>query len=178
MASTTPYPFAAAPDIIRAHQKDAYFTGHLTNTLSDLHRRLLGARSTHALGPELRTLASLLYFSLTTLPGNRTLGEEYCDLVQVEGGSSSAGRQGRLPDVRRRAGYIAGSVLLPYVVSRALPALRSRLRKVLEKRIASLREHEKTTGREWKLCNYMLRNLSSLTSSAPIQALTLAAFYF
>ncbi|VUC20543.1 unnamed protein product, partial [Clonostachys rosea] len=55
---SSPFPFATAPDIIRSHQKDAYFTGHLTNTLTDLHRRLLGARATHAVAPELRTSAS------------------------------------------------------------------------------------------------------------------------
>ncbi|PTB81448.1 hypothetical protein M440DRAFT_1322666 [Trichoderma longibrachiatum ATCC 18648] len=81
--SSSPYPFAAAPDIVRSHQKDAYFTGNLANSLTDLHRRLFGARSAHALAPELRTAASLLYFGLTTLPGHRTLGEEYCDLVQA-----------------------------------------------------------------------------------------------
>ncbi|EGX93943.1 peroxisome assembly protein 10 [Cordyceps militaris CM01] len=79
--TASPYPFAAAPDIVRAHQKDAYFTGHLANTLTELHRRVLGARATHARAPELRTVAALVYYGLTTLPGNRTLGEEYCDLV-------------------------------------------------------------------------------------------------
>ena len=82
--TSSPYPFAAAPDIIRAHQKDAYFQGVLTNQLTDLHRRLRGARSAHAWAAEARTAADLLYLCLTTLPGNRTLGEEYCDLVQVE----------------------------------------------------------------------------------------------
>ncbi|KAK7226431.1 hypothetical protein V2G26_014434 [Clonostachys chloroleuca] len=112
---SSPFPFATAPDIIRSHQKDAYFTGHLTNTLTDLHRRLLGARATHAVAPELRTSASLLYFALTTLAGNRTLGEEYCDLVQLEGDT------GKLPSLERRASYIAGSILLPYAASRLLP---------------------------------------------------------
>ena len=120
-STASPYPFASAPDIVRAHQKDAYFTGHLANTLTDLHRRLLGARSAHALAPELRSLAALLYFALTTLPGNRTLGEEYCDLVQVESPT------GRLPALRTRAAYIAGTIVLPYLVSRALPGLRTRL---------------------------------------------------
>ncbi|KAL6869946.1 peroxisome biogenesis factor 10 [Amphichorda felina] len=175
----SPFPFAAAPDIIRSHQKDAYFTGHLTNTLTDLHRRLLGARSAHALAPELRTAASLLYFALTTLPGNRTLGEEYCDLVQLEG------QTGRLPSVRRRAAYVAGSILLPYLVSRSLPGLRQRLRRLLERRLDSLRRRDALKGadagtkaRETRLWEYILQHLPSLTSSAPFQALTLAVFYF
>lgn len=174
MSTSSPYPFATAPDIIRANQKDLYFTGSLLNTLTDLHRRLLGARSAHSLAPELRTLASLLYFSLTTLPGNRTLGEEYCDVIQVEGDT------GKLPAAGRRAAYVLGTVLLPYFVSRGLPTLRARLRKVLEKRIATLRAKE-TNGkksRETRLWEYMLHHLSSLTASAPLQAITLAIFYF
>lgn len=170
--SSSPYPFASAPDIIRAHQKDAYFTGHLTSTLSDLHRRLLGARATHALGPELRTLAGLLYYALTTLPGNRTLGEEYCDLVQIDA------KDGQLPHVRTRAAYIAGSILLPYLVSRILPGLRTRLRRLLDRRLDSLRQEGKAAGREARFWDYILRHLSSVASAAPVQAVTLALFYF
>lgn len=172
-SSTSPYPFAAAPDIIRAHQKDAYFTGHLTNTLSDLHRRLLGARATHALGPELRTAASLIYFALTTLPGNRTLGEEYCDLVQVDSADGN-----RLPSVRRRALYIVGSVLVPYLVSRVLPGLRARLRRLLDRRLEALRQQGKPEGREARVWGYITSHLTSITSSAPVQAVVLALFYF
>ncbi|KAG9257838.1 RING-1 like protein [Emericellopsis atlantica] len=167
----SPFPFAAAPDIIRSHQKDAYFTGHLTNTLTDLHRRLLGARSAHALAPELRTVATLLYFALTTLPGNRTLGEEYCDLVQLEGNN------GKLPSLRRRAGYIVASILVPYGVSRALPGLRTRLRRVLEARLAVQRQKD-PKSRQARILEYILRHLPSLTPSAPLHALTLAVFYF
>jgi peroxin-10 len=169
----SPYPFAAAPDIIRSHQKDAYFTGHLANTLTDVLRRLLGARSAHALAPELRSLATLLYFSLTTLPGNRTLGEEYCDLVQVD-----VSDRGRLPALRARAAYVAGSVVLPYLASRLLPGLRARLRKLLERRLDSLRQKGHAASKEARVWEYFSRHLSAMTSSAPFQALTLALFYF
>ncbi|QUC17774.1 uncharacterized protein UV8b_02015 [Ustilaginoidea virens] len=170
---SSPYPLAAAPDIVRAHQKDAYFTGHLANTLSDLCRRLLGARSTHALAPELRSLAALLYFALTTLPGNRTLGEEYCDLVQVE-----SSPLGRLPHVRRRAAYIGGAILLPYLAGRALPPLRARLRGLVDARLESLRRKGGRSRREARAWEYVSDRLPSLTSAAPAQAVTLALFYF
>ena len=175
-SSSSPFPYATAPDIIRAHQKDAYFAGYLTNTLTDLHRRLRGARATHAVAPELRTVSSLLYFGLTTFPGNRTLGEEYCDLVQVD-----ASEDGKLPGLKSRAAYIAGSILAPYLAGRVVPSARSRVRKLLESRINTLRKNGKTleaNSREAKMWDYMLRNLSSLTSSAPIQAVTLSLFYF
>lgn len=174
-SSSSPFPFAAAPDIVRAHQKDAYFTGYLANTFTDLHRRLFGARSSHALSPELRSLATLVYFSLTTLPGNRTLGEEYCDLVQVDASSPGGGQ---LPALRTRSAYIAGTILLPYLVSRILPGLRSRLRKLVERRLDSLQQKGKAAGREARLWGYLSNHLFSLTSAAPIQAVTLALFYF
>lgn len=172
-AAASPFPFAAAPDIVRAHQKDAYFTGHLANTITDLYRRVLGARATHAAAPELRSLATLVYFCLTTLPGNRTLGEEYCDLVQVNGSEN-----GRLPNLQTRASYIAGSILLPYIVSRTLPGLRTRVRKLIEKRIQTLKAKGKEESREARVWEYIANHLSSLTSSAPVQALTLTLFYF
>ncbi|KAJ4144831.1 hypothetical protein LMH87_003701 [Akanthomyces muscarius] len=172
-ATASPYPFAAAPDIVRAHQKDAYFTGHLANTFTELYRQVFGARATHARAPELRSVAALVYFALTTLPGNRTLGEEYCDLVQV-----SARENGRLPALPTRAAYIAGSILLPYAVSRALPALRARARNLLERRIESLEESGKKDGREARVLGYVAAHLASLTSAAPLQAVTLALFYF
>lgn len=184
--TSSPYPFAAAPDVIRSHQKDAYFTGHLANTLTDLHRRLLGARSAHASAPELRAAASLLYFGLTTLPGNRTLGEEYCDLVQVESGVG--GRGGRLPSLSRRAAYVVGSIIVPYLAGRALPHLRSRLRALLDRRLALLRAQNSTNTteggkdpaatRQYRLLSYLSANLSPLTSPSPWRAAVLAAFYF
>ncbi|KAI1487435.1 Pex12 amino terminal region-domain-containing protein [Biscogniauxia mediterranea] len=198
-SSSSPYPYAFAPDIIRAHQKDAYFQGVLTNQLSDLHRRLLGARSAHAWSSESRTIADLLYLCLTTLLGNRTLGEEYCGLVQVEAGS--AGRKtagtaaavgGSLPALPRRAAYIAGSILLPYGLSRVLPSIRARIRARLQRNLAratatsdskssnSQQQQQKKRKKTWsyRLQAYALANLSTLTSPAPVHALSLALFYF
>ncbi|PFH59690.1 hypothetical protein XA68_12013 [Ophiocordyceps unilateralis] len=150
-SSPTPYPFASAPDIV--------------------WRRLAGARSAHGRAPELRFLGALLYLGLTTVAGNRTLGEEYCHLVQVEAGA------GRLPALAARAAYVVAAVVVPYLVGRLLPGLRSCLRSVLERRRAVLAAREKSTV-ETRLVDYVLGHLSSLTSAAPLQALTLALFYF
>jgi peroxin-10 len=172
--TSSPYPFAAAPDIIRAHQKDAYFQGVLTNQLSDLYRRLRGARSAHAWATEIRTFADALYLCLTTLIGNRTLGEEYCDLVQVEAPSHPifpptkppsqppsndtnataeqivGGGEGGpyLPTISRRAGYILTSVLLPYLAHRTLPSFRSLLRNLIRARLATLTRQGRDEARD------------------------------
>ncbi|KAL0939126.1 pex2 pex12 amino terminal region [Colletotrichum truncatum] len=170
---SSPYPYASAPDIIRAHQKDAYYKGHLSNNLTSLHRLLLGARSAHSATPLHRLLADTLYFCLTTLPGNRTLGEEYCDLVQLHVGSEDD-TAGALPTLARRASYIATSVLLPYFLGGLLPSVRARIRSSLQ---SSLSKAKAGTTRQ-KLVSYILANLPSITSAAPIHAATLAVFYF
>ncbi|KAG5929646.1 hypothetical protein E4U60_007356 [Claviceps pazoutovae] len=167
----SPYTVAAAPDIVRAHQKDTYFTGHLTDAVTDLHRRLFGARSSHAAAPDLRSLGSLIYLCLTTLPGNRTLGEEYCDLVQVES------LHGRLPDVSKRATYIGGTIIFPYLVSRLLPVLRNCFCILIQRRVQKLWKQGKQTSRGAYAWHYIANYLPSLTSAGPIRAVTLALFY-
>ncbi|KAK1981426.1 Pex12 amino terminal region-domain-containing protein, partial [Colletotrichum cereale] len=176
---SSPYPYASAPDIIRAHQKDAYYKGHLSNTLTSLHRLLLGARSAHASAPLHRLVADTLYLGLTTLPGNRTLGEEYCDLVQLHVGDDDPA--GALPTLPRRAAYIATSVLLPYLLGRLLPAARARLRAALERALGTTKPGDAPstfTSTRKILAAYLLANLPSLTSAAPLHAATLAVFYF
>ncbi|KAL8679323.1 MAG: hypothetical protein Q9186_004370 [Xanthomendoza sp. 1 TL-2023] len=167
--STFTYPFATSPDIIRSNQKDAFFTSTLTTHLSTILRRLYGQRFTQTHTSELSTFSELLYLSLTTFIGNRTLGEEYCDIIQVQG------EDGRAPAVGRRVGYILSCVVLPYVLTRALPAFRARVRMKLE---ARLREREKTREVTMPVEKYVLDNLGMITSPSPVYALTLAVFYF
>ncbi|KAF4874617.1 Peroxisome biogenesis factor 10 [Colletotrichum siamense] len=173
---SSPYPYASAPDIIRAHQKDAYYKGHLSNTLTSLHRLLLGARSAHSATSLHRLLADTLYLALTTLPGNRTLGEEYCDLVQLHVPPSDPSAA-ELPALPRRASYIATSVLLPYALGRLLPSVRARIRAALQSSLPKGQHQTPGTTRQ-KLAAYILANLPSLTSAAPLHAATLAVFYF
>ena len=181
------YPFATSPDVIRSHQKDAYFSGVLLEQLSTLLRKVKGARYAHTYTSETHVLSELLYLGLTTLIGNRTLGEEYCDIVQVEG------ENGRLPALGRRAGYILSCILGPYLLGRILPAFRKRIRAKLEAnmgRYGRLRqkaqEQEKESGSTKatsmplgaRIQRYILQNLDTLTSPSPVYALSLATFYF
>lgn len=181
------YPFATSPDIIRSHQKDAYFSGVLLDQLSTLLRKLYGARFAHTYVSETRVLGELLYLGLTTLIGNRTLGEEYTDIVQVESES------GRLPALGRRAGYILGCILGPYILGRALPAFRKRIRAKLEANLrwyarqqARAQQQAQESGSKgrigrpigMRLQKYILQNLDTITSPSPVYALSLATFYF
>ncbi|KAF3005982.1 peroxisome bioproteinsis factor 10 [Curvularia kusanoi] len=169
------YPYATSPDIIRSHQKDAYFSGVLLERLSTLVRKLYGARAAHTLHPETRVSSELLYLILTTLLGNRTLGEEYCDIVQIDAHS------GRLPALGARVGYILSCVLAPYGLGKILPVLRRRVRAKLE---ANLKRGARKGGdvssptAAGRVQSYILANLDTLTSPSPIYALSLATFYF
>lgn len=238
-SSLQSYPPAAAPDIIRAHQKDEYFRGRLANELAEVHRRLRGTRSAHAWANEGRLAADIAYLGLTTLAGRRTLGEEYCDVVQVtapgdsiswplfggkerrkdgagkisatedgddERDGDEEGRRlgGRLPSTRRRLLYVLASTVVPYIMSRALPSVRVRLRAALERRLsawtAELKEARKAQQQQRersrarpsrsdrttrlltirvRVARYILTHLSAIFSPAvPARALTLALFYF
>lgn len=174
------YPWAAAPDIIRANQKDAYFQSILLTQLSSVIRSLYGTRSEHKWSNEASVFTELLYLSLTTFIGNRTLGEEYCDIVQVEDDTN------RLPSLARRSGYILSSVLMPYTLMKFLPALRKRLRAKLEKtlkrahhrRVSNPENSQHPPKKVNQFQEYVLKNLDSLTSPAPVYAVSLAVFYF
>ena len=166
------YPFAAAPDIIRAHQKDSYFEGILLNHLSNLLRRLYGARFLHTYTSEARTFSELLYLGLTTFIGNRTLGEEYCDIVQIEDDTL------KLPAISRRAGYIITSILLPYSLTKVLPNFRSRIRGKLEANLRRLTKNHQQKSKSYRIQSYFLDHLATITSPSPVYALTLTIFYF
>lgn len=166
------YPFAAAPDIIRSDQKDAYFQGIILNHLSNLLRKTYGARFLHTYTSEAHTVSDLLYLALTTLIGNRTLGEEYCDIVQIEDDTL------RLPEIPRRAGYILTSILLPYSLTRILPSFRSRIRTKLESNLRRLTSKAQTKTKAYKIQSYLLAHLPTITSPSPLYALTLTIFYF
>ena len=174
------YPFAAAPDIIRSHQKDVYFQTVLLTRLEAVIRSLYGARTAHSWTVEARTLTELLYHGLTTFVGNRTLGEEYTDIVQVEDNTH------RLPSIMRRSGYILASVLLPYALSRFLPALRRRLRAKLDatlkkqhrRRASSPNRSKQPHSAIFHIQEYILKHLDTITSPSPFYATSLAIFYF
>jgi peroxin-10 len=166
------YPFATSPDILRTHQKDAYVTGTISAQASTILRALLGARFAHKYSDATNHLSELLYLCITTLLGNRTLGEEYCDVIQIEDDTL------RLAGLGRRVGYIASVVFAPWVAGKSLPALRRRVRAKLEWNIEHAKQRRKPMTRALKLQEYILKHLDTLTSPQPIYALSLATFYF
>ena len=81
--STPNFPLAAQPDMVRAAQKDEYYGHGMHAQIREAAIFLLGNRRFIKYEQEIRMLGDLAYYSLTTLVGQQTLGEEYCDLTQV-----------------------------------------------------------------------------------------------
>jgi peroxin-10 len=171
------YPFATSPDILRVHQKDAYMTAQLSSDASNILRTLMGARFAHKHSSTTSMLSELGYLCVTTLLGNRTLGEEYCDVIQVSSASPSL----PLPGLIQRLSYIISVTLTPWALSHSLPALRRRLHSKLEhntsRQRARLKQGEQAS-RSLRFQEYILKHLDVLTSISPIYAISLIAFYF
>lgn len=78
------FPFAPQPEIIRATQKDVYFAHYLQSqiksTLSEILPSHVMMKCEHWIG----VFGLLLYEWLTIGTGKLSLGEEYCDLKQIE----------------------------------------------------------------------------------------------
>jgi len=104
--------FEDAPQahILRALQKDQYYISGLHQRIEDLAANALHRRA-YGMEEELRMLTYCCYFGLTTLIGKQTLGEEYCDIMQVDGFR-------RHPSKFRRVCLVAIQCLAPYLFRR------------------------------------------------------------
>ncbi|KAL3156613.1 hypothetical protein ABBQ38_000900 [Trebouxia sp. C0009 RCD-2024] len=103
------FPAAAQPDVVRASQKDELYLHYLTDACHDAVRRLLGPRRALLWNRETAVAAQLLYHGLTTGAGVQTLGEEYCDILQV------TGRTGVPPGTVQRGLLVLLQALLPHL---------------------------------------------------------------
>lgn len=108
------FPPATQPDIVRASQKDEFYLKFLNDQIFDLVNKALGARTALRFQRELGLLGTLSFFVLTTVLGKQTLGEEYCDIVQITSNSNT------IPNVKNRALLTAIHVVFPYVFEKIL----------------------------------------------------------
>jgi len=76
--------FAEGPLIARSLQKDVFYINELRMKLTDLLMDWIGARRLTHLLADVSPIAQALYVLLTTGAGQRTLGEEYCQLLPVD----------------------------------------------------------------------------------------------
>ncbi|DBB14188.1 TPA: hypothetical protein ACH3X3_001137 [Trebouxia sp. C0006] len=103
------FPAAAQPDVVRASQKDELYLHYLIDACHDAVRRLLGPRRALLWNRETAVVGQILYCSLTTGAGMQTLGEEYCDILQV------TGSVGLPPGTVRRGFLVLLQTMMPYL---------------------------------------------------------------
>ncbi|KAL3688505.1 hypothetical protein R1sor_014814 [Riccia sorocarpa] len=76
---------AAQPEVMRAAEKDENYVGQVCEACYDAFRHTFGTRLAVAYQNEMKLAGRVPYYLLTTGSGLQTLGEEYCDIVQVSG---------------------------------------------------------------------------------------------
>ncbi|KAI8047897.1 Pex12 amino terminal region-domain-containing protein [Thamnidium elegans] len=119
---TMDFPYGAQPDIIRANQKDVYYQMVLQEQMTRVAQQFLGARRQHQWQKEINTVSNFCYYGLTTLLGTQTLGEEYCDLVQIDQNNQT------YPGLIRRFMLVFAQAVLPYIYTRSVSQLKKQSR--------------------------------------------------
>ena len=105
-------PAASQPDIIRANQKDAYALLMFREQVENAARVIGGNRRMLAWQHEIPVIADAIYYTLTTLAGAQTLGEEYCEIVQTSAGTRA------LPGFARRLALVMLQTVGPYAATK------------------------------------------------------------
>ncbi|KAI9319268.1 Pex12 amino terminal region-domain-containing protein [Dichotomocladium elegans] len=163
------FPSGAQPDIIRANQKDVYYLTLLQEQMSAVCQLFLGSRFQHQWQKEIHTFSDFCYYGLTTLLGTQTLGEEYCDLVQVNRTMEF------YPGLLRRISLVFAHTLLPYIYSRGVAELKRRGRRPPSQIHQNHSETHK--DRLSRLVQTWLPTLQEVFQKA-VRPMHLAIFYF
>lgn len=108
---------AGQPELVRSNQKDVYYLGFLREGVGQIYRNIRGPFSWIKLKAELELLADICYFGITTINGFQTLGEEYCNVVQVDRSKK------RVPSLLRRGSLVLLYVFGPYMIDKTLRKL-------------------------------------------------------
>ena len=156
---------AGAPELVRCNQKDRFYTDHLTSILSDISRQVLPLRVWLRWQRELQLLAEVGYYGLTTLIGNQTLGEEYCNIIQT--GPPMAARSVAAGFFRRFLSVMLQTLGL-YMVEKTLEVLQRRV----EQRDLNLLQFNE---REYELLEKVICFLEEVVTG--VNQLHLALFY-
>ena len=124
---------AGAPELVRSSQKDRFYAEHIHSLLSESSRQVLPLRWWLGWQRELQLLAEVVYYGLTTVLGNQTLGEEYCNTVQVKRSSENGSGSGVLnryvvPGAIRRTLAVVLQTFGPYLVEKGFEALYQKIR--------------------------------------------------
>lgn len=100
--------------LIRSSQKDEFYQSLLRNNANEAFQTAAGSKRWLDWRREAELLTDLVYFSLTTVSGYQTLGEEYVNMVAVDPSRR------KVPSVWRRLVFVLAHSLVPYLLGRAL----------------------------------------------------------
>eukprot|EP00803_Ostreobium_quekettii_P005399 evm.model.scf_280EXC.3 EVM.evm.TU.scf_280EXC.3 scf_280EXC:8368-11943(+) len=134
------FPSAAQLDIIRASQKDEIYVQGVVESCYSAVQKLLGPLKAMEYTREIKFLGELLYYYLRTGTGLQTLGEEYCDLLQVTG-------KGVEPSRSQRGLQILLQTVLPYVSTKIALNLDAQARGA----VRGEGPRQQQSGRQWSL---------------------------
>uniref|UniRef100_A0A8C4KR59 RING-type E3 ubiquitin transferase n=2 Tax=Dromaius novaehollandiae TaxID=8790 RepID=A0A8C4KR59_DRONO len=105
---------AGPAQLVRCGQKDELYRSGLRSGAGAALHGLAGAKRWLEWKKEIELLSDIAYFSLTTLSGYQTLGEEYVNVVQVDSTKK------RVPSFLRRAILISLHTVVPYCLEKGL----------------------------------------------------------
>lgn len=157
---------AGAPVLVRCNQKDRFYTDHITTLLSETSRQLLPLHLWLKWQRELQLVAELSYFAITTVLGNQTLGEEYCNVIQV--GPQAADGRYVVAGLLRRSFPIILQTVGVYALEKTLEVI---YKKIRDRNLGSLQ----LTERGYDLLEKIVGGLEDTVSG--IARLHLALFY-
>lgn len=109
-------PFAQPPDMLRAARKDLFYSSMLRDKVFDIVSRLLNPRFTVLFQEEIRVFSDIIYYCLTTLRGVQTLGEEYCDMLQVTASQDAV-------TTKKRLILFVCQIVVPYTINKTIRKL-------------------------------------------------------
>lgn len=75
------YDLSPAADIVRSGQKDTHAIQQLRDIIYSVLYNIIGSTRCNKFDTEIDLLSNTIYYGVTTLQNNKTLGEEYCDLL-------------------------------------------------------------------------------------------------
>ena len=112
---------AEQAEIIRACQKDEYYVNSIKNAVTDVFQSLFGPRFCLKWNREYEVLCEVVYYGSTTLSGFQSLGEEYVNIIMVNGSMKA------VPNFIARMCMVVLQCILPYALNRSLYALERNL---------------------------------------------------
>ncbi|XP_036434908.1 peroxisome biogenesis factor 10 [Colossoma macropomum] len=112
---------ANQPQLIRSSQKDEYYQSSFRNNTNETVQTVAGSKLWLQWRKEIELLSDLTYYTLTTLSGYQTLGEEYVSIVQVDP------TKRRIPSRMRRGALILLHTFVPYFLDKLLVCIEHEL---------------------------------------------------